>query len=174
MKTAQAKRTKAPEAYRTIGEVAAETGLEPHVLRYWENSFRILRPMTGAGGRRYYRPQDVSAARALRRLLHVEGYTIKGAQKLISEAGAAAVIEAYGRAPERDSHESPARVLQDVVRAAAAAGLFGAVSTQVEAPSAAPDAPAPIASHAQARLARILVDLDAAKAKLDAARAKTA
>jgi len=66
-------------ALRTIGEVARALGLRQHVLRYWEEQFPMLRPLTRAGGRRYYRPEDIALIREIDRLVHREGYTIRGA-----------------------------------------------------------------------------------------------
>lgn len=78
---------KSTEAFRTISEVAKELGLATHVLRFWESKFPQIKPLKRAGGRRYYRPDDVDFLRRLQVLLHDEGYTIKGAQKLIREEG---------------------------------------------------------------------------------------
>ncbi|HTK59531.1 MAG TPA: MerR family transcriptional regulator [Sphingomicrobium sp.] len=74
---------KAPDAFRTIGELSAELGVAQHILRYWETKFPQLRPLQRAGNRRYYRPADVALARRIHRLLNEEGYTIKGVQKLL-------------------------------------------------------------------------------------------
>ena len=74
--------------FRTIGDVSAELGLPTHILRYWETRFTQLRPLTRAGNRRYYRPEDVDLVRQINPLLTVEGYTIKGAQKILSDGGA--------------------------------------------------------------------------------------
>lgn len=71
--------------FRTIGDVSAELNLPTHILRYWETRFPQLRPLTRAGNRRYYRPEDVDLARRINHLLNVEGYTIKGAQKALSD-----------------------------------------------------------------------------------------
>ncbi len=71
-------------AFLTIGELAAELGVPHHILRYWESRFPALRPLQRAGNRRYYRPEDVALARAINRLLNVEGYTVKGAQQALS------------------------------------------------------------------------------------------
>lgn len=76
-------RRKSPDAFRTIGEAAAEIGVEPHVLRFWETKFARLKPLTRAGGRRYYRPADLELLRKIKRLLHDDGMTIRGAQKLM-------------------------------------------------------------------------------------------
>lgn len=74
---------KAPDAFRTIGELSAELGVAQHILRYWETKFPQLKPLQRAGNRRYYRPADVQIARRIHRLLHEEGYTVKGVQKLL-------------------------------------------------------------------------------------------
>ncbi|MCW1381454.1 MerR family transcriptional regulator [Novosphingobium sp. KCTC 2891] len=74
---------KDPEALRTIGEVAKALDLKQHVLRYWEEQFPMLRPLTRAGGRRYYRPEDVALVAQINRLLHQEGYTIRGARQAL-------------------------------------------------------------------------------------------
>jgi len=76
---------KGPEAFRTISEAAAELGVAQHVLRFWETKFAFVRPMKRAGGRRFYRPRDIAVLATVRRLLHSEGYTIKGVQKLHRE-----------------------------------------------------------------------------------------
>ncbi len=78
---------KGPEAFRTISEAADELGVAQHVLRFWESKFSFIRPMKRAGGRRFYRPQDVAILKGVRRLLHDEGYTIKGVQRLHREEG---------------------------------------------------------------------------------------
>jgi DNA-binding transcriptional MerR regulator len=74
---------KAPDAFRTIGELSAELGVAQHILRYWETKFPQLKPLQRAGNRRYYRAADVELARRINRLLHEEGYTVKGVQKLL-------------------------------------------------------------------------------------------
>ena len=78
---------KSPEAFRTIREVAEAMDLPQHVLRFWETRFPQIRPLKRAGGRRYYRPDDVERLKLIRRLLYDEGYTIKGVQKLFKEQG---------------------------------------------------------------------------------------
>ena len=84
---------KAATAFRTISEVAEELGVAQHVLRFWESKFPAVRPLKRAGGRRYYRPEDVEILRRIRKLLYEEGYTIKGAQKALrtTHAGARTV-----------------------------------------------------------------------------------
>ena len=85
---------KGPEAFRTISEAADELGVPQHVLRFWETRFSFIRPMKRAGGRRFYRPQDIIVLRGVQRLLHDDGYTIKGVQRLHREEGIRRVIAA--------------------------------------------------------------------------------
>jgi DNA-binding transcriptional MerR regulator len=82
---------KSPEAFRTISEVAESMDLPQHVLRFWETRFPQIRPLKRAGGRRYYRPDDVERLRLIKRLLYDEGYTIKGVQKLFRQQGVQAL-----------------------------------------------------------------------------------
>lgn len=79
--------SKSAEAFRTISEVATELDVPKHVLRFWEARFPHIRPMKRGGGRRYYRPEDMELLRGIRHLLHAEGYTIKGVQKILREQG---------------------------------------------------------------------------------------
>jgi DNA-binding transcriptional MerR regulator len=79
--------SKAPDAYRTISEVAVDLDLPQHVLRFWETRFRDIKPMKRGGGRRYYRPDDVALLRGIRHLLYGEGYTIRGVQRILREQG---------------------------------------------------------------------------------------
>ncbi len=78
---------KSPDAFRTISEVAVDLDVPQHVLRFWESRFREIKPMKRGGGRRYYRPDDVSLLRGIRHLLYGEGYTIRGVQRIIREQG---------------------------------------------------------------------------------------
>ena len=78
---------KAPDAFRSISEVADELNLPQHVLRFWESRFRDIKPMKRGGGRRYYRPDDVNLLRGIRHLLYGEGYTIRGVQRILREQG---------------------------------------------------------------------------------------
>jgi DNA-binding transcriptional MerR regulator len=90
--------SKAVEAFRTISEVADELDVQKHVLRFWEARFPQVRPMKRGGGRRYYRPEDMELLRGIRHLLHAEGYTIKGVQKILREQGIDHVKQ-HGREP---------------------------------------------------------------------------
>ena len=79
---------KAPDAFRTISEVADDLDLPQHVLRFWESRFHEIKPMKRGGGRRYYRPDDIDLLRGIRHLLYGEGYTIRGVQRILREQGA--------------------------------------------------------------------------------------
>lgn len=78
---------KAPDAFRTISEVAEDLKVPQHVLRFWETRFSQIKPMKRAGGRRYYRPDDVDLLRGIHHLLYGEGYTIRGVQRILKEQG---------------------------------------------------------------------------------------
>lgn len=91
---------KAPGALRTIGELAKALGIRQHVLRYWEEQFPMLKPLKRSGGRRYYRPEDVAMVETIDRLVHKEGYTLKGAKAVLSGKGAmAAALPVVAPAP---------------------------------------------------------------------------
>src|SRR5690348_10382552 len=112
-------RNKSPEAFRTIGEVATELDVPQHVLRFWEGRFAQIKPVKRAGGRRYYRPDDVDLLRGIRALLYREGFTIKGVQKILKERGHRHVIE-LGRGetmpiiPTAPSRPKPVPVERDI------------------------------------------------------------
>jgi DNA-binding transcriptional MerR regulator len=86
---------KAPDAFRTISEVADEIDVPQHVLRFWESRFPQIKPMKRGGGRRYYRPDDVDLLRGIRHLLYGEGYTIRGVQRILREHGAGFVQDVW-------------------------------------------------------------------------------
>lgn len=87
-------------AFRTIGEIAVELDVAQHVLRFWESKFSQIRPLKHRGGRRYYRPEDVDLLRRIRALLYDDGYSIKGAQRLLKEGRARRVaLETEAPAP---------------------------------------------------------------------------
>ncbi|MBI1211300.1 MAG: MerR family transcriptional regulator [Alphaproteobacteria bacterium] len=85
--------SKAPDAFRTISEVSEQLDVPQHVLRFWEGKFAQVRPLKRAGGRRYYRPDDIDLLKGIRALLYNEGLTIKGVQKVLREQGAKHVAE---------------------------------------------------------------------------------
>jgi DNA-binding transcriptional MerR regulator len=84
---------KSPDAFRTISEAADELGVPAHVLRFWESKFPQISPLKRAGGRRFYRPQDIVLLRGVKRLLYEDGFTIKGARKFIKDNGVSAVVD---------------------------------------------------------------------------------
>lgn len=129
---------KGPEAFRTISEAADELNVPQHVLRFWETKFAFIRPMKRAGGRRFYRPSDIAVLRGVRRLLHDEGYTIKGVQRLHREQG---------------------------LRRLVAAGQGETIAT---VPVAAASEALELSDAARGRLAEALDGLEAAKRRLDA------
>lgn len=99
---------KGPDAFRTISEAADELGVPQHVLRFWETKFSFISPMKRAGGRRFYRPHDLTVLAGVRDLLHKEGFTIKGVQKLYRDQGAKRLIAgADGSVPELVSEVAP-------------------------------------------------------------------
>ena len=81
---------KSADAFRTIGEMAQVLGVRTHILRYWEEQFPMLKPLTRGGGRRLYRPDDVALLHTIHRLLYSEGYTVKGARRFLETGDVAA------------------------------------------------------------------------------------
>ena len=130
---------KGPEAFRSISEAADELGVPQHVLRFWETKFSFIRPMKRAGGRRFYRPQDIAVLSHIRRLLHDEGYTIKGVQKLHREQGLKRLLTGGGESMAEPKDET----------------LFE------------PPANAALSPDARRRLTEALEALQSAKARLD-------
>jgi len=106
------KAEKSETAFRTISEVAQDLDLPQHVLRFWETKFPQVRPMKRGGGRRYYRPDDMQLLRRIRNLLYVDGYTIKGVQKLLRQSGSVrnfvADTEALASSPDGPANLSNA------------------------------------------------------------------
>ena len=130
---------KGPEAFRTISEAATELGVPQHVLRFWETKFSFIRPMKRAGGRRFYRRQDIEVLRGVRTLLHDNGYTIKGVQRLHKEHGVRHLVEAAAAQP---------------------ADPESAGFTPLRRPI--------LGEHARSRLTDVLDDLESTKTRLDA------
>lgn len=95
---------KSPDAFRTISEVADDLRLPQHVLRFWETRFAQIKPVKRAGGRRFYRPEDVALLRSIKALLYGDGYTIRGVQRMLQERGPRVVAAAPAptAAPEDD------------------------------------------------------------------------
>lgn len=98
---------KASGAMLAIGELAVRIGVPTHVLRYWETRFPQLKPLQRSGRRRYYRAEDVALAERIHHLLHVQGFTVEGARKALSEPGAAVPV-AETHAPVTLDHAAPA------------------------------------------------------------------
>jgi DNA-binding transcriptional MerR regulator len=138
---------KSPNAFRTISEAAEEVGAPQHVLRFWETKFTFVSPLKRAGGRRFYRPQDIVLLKAVRRLLHDEGLTIKGVQRLHREQGLRR-IAAWGD-PE------------------------GRVAFEPEGESAPPPPP-PAPAAPTVRLRQVLAELEGARARLEAVLSRSA
>jgi DNA-binding transcriptional MerR regulator len=132
---------KGPDAFRTISEAAEELAVPQHVLRFWETKFSFIRPMKRAGGRRFYRPQDITVLRGVRRLLHEDGYTIKGVQRLHREQGMQRLLAA--------ANGLPVPPMSEALADGEGGGIDGAGVDRL-------------------RLENVLFDLEAAKAQLDA------
>jgi DNA-binding transcriptional MerR regulator len=134
---------KAPDAFRTISEVADDLDVPQHVLRFWESRFPQIKPMKRAGGRRYYRPEDVDLLRGIRHLLYGEGYTIRGVQRILREQGPKFVQAVWqpGAAQPTTSpdDEAPEEGAEALAPDDAARTLFGLL----QAPEPASDAAAP-------------------------------
>lgn len=155
---------KSPDAFRTIGEAAAELGLKTHVLRFWETKFPELKPMKRPDGRRFYRPEDMAFLRKLQELLHVQGLTIRGAIKVLNDKGVdgATSDDAWAEGdlePANDMEETglSVRDLQETVREAVERGDFTAQAVAAN-------------NDARARLESLLGDLTDLKSRLDRVR----
>ena len=158
---------KGPDAFRTISEAAAELGVPQHVLRFWETKFSFIRPMKRAGGRRFYRRQDIEVLRGVRSLLHDQGYTIKGVQRLHKEHGVAHVAAAaeagVAAPPPPDGVEAPDPAEFEVVEFEVAEFEAGEADT-VEALA---ERQLVLDDDARAHLEAVLEDLEAVKARID-------
>ncbi|AWM77410.1 MerR family transcriptional regulator [Phenylobacterium parvum] len=147
---------KGPDAFRTISEAADEVGVAPHVLRFWETRFSVIRPMKRAGGRRFYRPQDVALLKSLRVLLHDRGLSIREVQQLARVEGVRALVSRAESGPESVPEQVPA-----------ASVIVPEPAHLVAAPSPAP-APSGPDDEGLRRLAAARDDLIAVKRRLDA------
>ena len=108
---------KAPDAFRTISEVADDLDVPQHVLRFWETRFREIKPMKRGGGRRYYRPDDVDLLRGIRHLLYGEGYTIRGVQRILREQGSKFVEAVWRDGAPQPPHGASDPVYEDELEA---------------------------------------------------------
>jgi DNA-binding transcriptional MerR regulator len=147
---------KGPDAFRTISEAADEVGVAPHVLRFWETRFSVIRPMKRAGGRRFYRPQDVALLKSLRVLLHDRGLSIREVQQLARAEGVRALVSRAEGGPAPVSVPVPA-----------ASVIVPEPAHVAAAPSPAP-APSGPDVEGLRRLAAARDDLIAVKRRLDA------
>lgn len=138
---------KGQNAFRTISEASDEVGAPQHVLRFWETKFPFIKPLKRAGGRRFYRPEDIVILKAVRRLLHDEGLTIKGVQRLHKDQGLKA-LAGYGETG-KVRFESP-----------------GAETPRADARPQA--AAAPLNGGGSVRLQQVLADIEGARARLEA------
>jgi DNA-binding transcriptional MerR regulator len=160
---------KAPEAFRTISEVADGLDVPQHVLRFWETRFTQIRPMKRGGGRRYYRPNDVDLLNGIRQLLYGEGYTIRGVQRILRDHGVAHVT-AIGRGEIRAEPEAQAaREAEPEAKAADQSAPPAPVIAEAAPPSELPSqSSGPALSRGDAEELRLaLTDLAAARRILD-------
>jgi DNA-binding transcriptional MerR regulator len=158
---------KAPDAFRTISEVADELDVPQHVLRFWESRFPQIRPMKRAGGRRYYRPDDVDLLRGIRHLLYGQGYTIRGVQRILREQGPKFVQAVWqpGAAQPASGPADDAAEPQQLPPDEAARTLFGLLKSP---------APAPVVEVAVAEPARNAGQGEPALSRDDARRLQAA
>lgn len=143
---------KAPDAFRTISEVADDLDVPQHVLRFWESRFPQIKPMKRAGGRRYYRPEDVRLLQGIRHLLYVHGYTIKGVKGILSdpEKGVRHVQSIWLPQAEKPAGEEMAEAAEPLAPDDAARTLF----ELLKAPSApAADSEMAFGGHGKSVLA---------------------
>ena len=171
---------KAQEAFRTISEVAESLDLPQHVLRFWESKFPQVKPLKRGGNRRYYRPADIRILKSIKQLLHGDGYTIRGVQKLFKEQGLKATLAQAdeGIMLRGGSHTAGVPADAGQVSAPAAGPEMSSTGSDTEtALSADPDNPrgvrteeeggAPLDGHEKSVLIRLLAELRALRASLD-------
>ena len=156
---------KGPDAFRTISEASAELGVPQHVLRFWETKFGFIQPLKRAGGRRFYRSNDLDVLRGVRALLHDEGYTIKGVQRLHKDGGLRRLVSAGGDA--RDLGEDPVSAEEPLMRSDAAPGDEG-VAPRRAAHRDERSSRHVLDAASRLRLSEVLRDLETARAAIDA------
>jgi DNA-binding transcriptional MerR regulator len=135
----RARPKKAPNAFRTISEVADELHIPQHVLRFWETKFPQVKPLKRGGGRRYYRPDDISLLRRISDLLYIQGYTIKGVQRLLREGGG------------RLSDDIPPATAEEQEAAEAERAAVVPVEPELPMPGLAPPSPPSLAARINVR-----------------------
>lgn len=168
---------KAPDAFRTISEVADELDIPQHVLRFWESRFPQIKPMKRAGGRRYYRPEDVDLLRGVRHLLYGEGYTIRGVQRILREQGQKFVqavwqpgaAQPMAEAVDEEAYEDAQQDPRETAPEAAPRSLFGLLkgaasgrtdsriedTEELSAEDAAPHAASPVPQLSRENIRRL-------------------
>ncbi len=157
--------SKAQDAYRTISEAADMLDLPQHVLRFWEGKFPQIKPLKRSGNRRYYRPADVETLLAIKQLLHEDGYTIRGVQKLFKEQGLRSTVAmALGRDDDSEGASEPEAAPSPKVSARSSASEPAGSDGTVPA-SDARSVPAKLADRET--LKEILITLKAVRAQLD-------
>lgn len=163
---------KSPEAFRTISEVAEILDVPQHVLRFWESRFAHIKPVKRAGGRRFYRPEDVDLLRGIRALLYHEGYTIKGVQKILREKGARYAAE-VGRTEPQKNGRTRKQQAADTPEPETAGGSENGLDALATLARVHDDAAETIAldDARRARLQSLLDELLALKQRLREARA---
>ena len=157
---------KAPDAFRTISEVASDLDLPQHVLRFWETRFSQIKPMKRGGGRRYYRPEDVDLLRGIRLLLYGEGFTIRGVQRLLKEKGVGFVVSVgqSGTVETVTGDDGDAEPAAPQRKRRKASGIASA------APARASQKAAGLSAEKRRRLQAALDELEDAKRLLEQAR----
>ena len=150
---------KAAGAFRTISEVADELHIPQHVLRFWETKFPQVKPLKRGGGRRYYRPDDITLLRRISDLLYIQGYTIKGVQRLLREGGGR-LADDIPPATQSEREAAEAERLQAV-----APELPQMVLTMPEPPAAAPRKMSEV-ERLRAALVHTLAELEELRALL--------
>ena len=147
---------KAPDAFRTISEVADDLDVPQHVLRFWESRFTQIRPMKRGGGRRYYRPDDIDLLRGIRHLLYGQGYTIRGVQRILREQGPRFVQAVWQEGAPQPPVGRAGEDAEGQADKASERGLFGlwpAMGAKEEAEGAADEATEDAAPTPHVRLA---------------------
>ena len=166
---ARAKVKKAPNAFRTISEVADDLHIPQHVLRFWETKFPQVKPLKRGGGRRYYRPDDIILLRQIADLLYNQGYTIKGVQRLLREGGGKLAENIPPPRPEDkiEAPDEPQLPMPGLEPAPAAKPILKAVAKSKPEPEALPDNAARAeVKRLRAVLATTLKELQAIRALL--------
>jgi resuscitation-promoting factor RpfA len=173
---------KSPDAFRTISEVAEVLDTPAHVLRFWESRFPQIKPVKRAGGRRYYRPSDIALLEGIKRLLHSEGMTIRGVQKVLREQGVRHVAGLSEEPSEEQvalevaladlDHDTPASLTPPAAEDATVTVLQEAIARlrdglpppappvqqslwETASPSASATAPVPLSAGAETQMATV-------------------